>query len=392
MFAVFKLLRKYIQMSKVWGIEIEETDSGLSVRYSIARKHKGKIEFIDKGLYETASSCFEIPNNEAVAISITGKTVLSKSVEKKECAHLSNEEIASKVLPGIRSSEFCLQFNESGSKIFVFAARKENVNKILKQIKAKHIVRIQLGVFNITGTRNFANDPQTIGRHNLTWNTEGISSYIYNPATCSNSNDMLIAQSTAVGLLLEEAHFGILQDITAKAEEEFLYMKLIKPMSIIAATAIIVLISASLSFKKTFYNRNYDIAPIAHVYELAEIRYKTLFAETDAKKKFLNQLNWLRKTNVCYISDIIATSASGNIYFTSLLINPIDHKQSIKEKRLIFENNSASIKGTCKNASELSTWLENLQEIHWIHKVDILDFSLNPQNGQGEFLIKIEGK
>jgi len=109
--------------------------------------------------------------------------------------------------------------------------------------------------------------------------------------------------------------------------------------------------------------------------------------EEELKREFIQKLGLEVNPQFAVFSDEIGETVPQSIQLSKLIVNPL--KKTIRKKKLIeFKNEIIEIGGFCKSSQVCNEWVQELRNLSWIKKIELVEFKFNKDN-IGEFTVEV---
>lgn len=405
-----KIKNKILRIKEIVGIEVSFLQDGslsvnavqMAVRNNILFKTN---EWFNVNLPELHNKLLRpIP----VVVVVTGKNVLVKSIPFRP--NITN--YVHEILPESNPNDFYFTFLKQQENIFIAAARKEVVNKLIDElITLKFIVLdVSLSFFDLSILLPFltANTTNlvTTSTYSVRFNEYyAMTSYDYTPLVPLPPSaqpeyvlagqylraSIVLAFATASKLIAEN-----LKTATPIPSSELLFMRKEFRFSKYFAAAvwtvligIFSLLTANFLIYNYFFNRNKEMTALETI-SLEQITHlKKQSAELQRKEIFLSSMGWVKISRTSYFADRIASLLTPEVFLTSLNIYPQNNATGNGQGQAVFKKDTIQITGNCIEPAELSQFTNNLKNLVEFREVAIRNYLYKKENDNASFLIEI---
>ncbi|OFY82848.1 MAG: hypothetical protein A3F72_01820 [Bacteroidetes bacterium RIFCSPLOWO2_12_FULL_35_15] len=415
------MLKKFglenINRSKsVIGIEILLLpDASYEINLVVLKKEKTNIitEKQKEGIKDFDELATHIDPKLPLVVLLNGKGIIHKKVtfvENDTAATLLN-----KVLPNAKLTEFSIQQTPINStQVFVSVIRTNVLNDIIEELSKRKLTAISgffLGPFVITDllplmdNKMIVKDHFQVGNFLLQIQEQQITE-ITNTSEDKSGDSILIGDDRiplklvfpfAAALsyfILNNESQGIVDSIGIdNLKQEFKQKKKFefRGWALLIATLLVLLVNYFVF--DNYWSKSNKITAELAINQSAIERYDTLKKEFAQKKEFLEQNGLLENSRTSFYIDRLAATLPSAIQWTEVNVHPLKKKQTNEEEQeLFFEKKSIMITGNCQRSTVLNDWMKEIKKANWISNVNLLNYSQDNANDDGEFLLEIKLK
>lgn len=353
-----------------------------------AQKQYHSLVDVKLGLSKS-NHCFLIINNNLV---------ISKVIPKEE-----NEQIAlQKAFPSLKISEFYYELIQLEENTYITICRKENVEKIVTELKGNNINCIgyslgncsvsQLIPFVKTSYLTTSNASISIKENQLKSITIDPviehENYTINGLDISNSKTLSLAgiisyytnQSHTVSNFKNE-QYKLTKDFTAEN-----YFK--KGMKLGLGILFTLLLINFLMFD--YYSKKVENLNFKNQLNKAnKAELVVLLNEITSKKRLVEDSSTSKGSIASHYFDEIGGSVPTTVALTALNYQPL-LKKIEDNKEIILKTNILSIKGESTDGDNFTNWISKLEKMVWINSIKILEYGKSKNETSFTIEIKIQ--
>lgn len=386
-------------LDKCLGIELMILDKGIySCRMTLLSLTNQEINVEKNSILEASlvSIINDLPKAYPVAITLTGKNIIHKSVE---VLNDQKEDILFRVLPSINKDDFFIQCYKEEDKAFISFMRAEIANDILFKFKTSgiNIIKFSLGaihtvhIWDLIETSNvLLFDGHKLERgEDLKLKQYDFSSSVLDESIIENlkiPERNLLSYATAFQFLLNEKIDCIEVEVPQIQENAHLYFlkAKLKKYSIVLLSILFILLLISFLLFSYYSNRNSDLQPLVYKKELSEQSYLTYKQKTVKNQELLNSLGWNKGFNYSFLLIEISKKTPKYVTINEITFGKALYEQSTKLYSEILIN------GNSKDLLNVNSWIYSLQELEWIKNVKLIRFNEELDSGKFKFLVVID--
>ncbi|SES20417.1 hypothetical protein [Pedobacter rhizosphaerae] len=391
------------ELHTVLGVEIKFLSDGkYSCRYALLQK-KGNAITLDKhkvveGNLKTILE--SLPKNYPVALTITGKGIVNKSLAVQE--NHTVEEIFAAAFPAIEKKDFFIQaFREAGFA-WISLLRKTQLEPLLETLKQAglKIQVVSLGaavVLQLVDQLEIEQQLLAFDGHFIQFGQDkSLAGYRYQVIEGIQKikiggkqipEAILIAYAAAFQLMLHDRLALIQADvmqITADFHVFVEHAKLKKKAGIVLFALFASLLLSFILF--SYYNGENAklMEKVGHLSSSAD----QLAQQQDniaGNLALLKQLNWNGGYNYGFLLNEIGKTRPRQLWLTEIAMNDYKTDQEKSERKP-----SIKIAGETDNLTAVNNWIFILKEREWVKSVKLSKYQEDPQTGVYIFNLLIE--
>lgn len=331
--------------------------------------------------------------NYPVLLHIEGNNIINKVVENK--TGYRND-----LLFKADSNEFYFYEYHQNETVFISVSRKQHIDECIKEISniGMFVTHLSFGPFvmanllhlvkdyNVLSSSNYTlvrNDNQVISFKNTkTTNKE----YVINNDTLNQRELPLLATFLEYRYPNQNIEFDTA--FLVKSKNEFKYKKWFKVAGVFMLVFFLVSLTTSHFLMDYYMNILFEKQSIYTMSQQNTTKITNLKEEKILKEKILQSSGISNNSFLTKYVAEIGNSVPSDIILNTISIIPLSKKIKPTEK-INFEMNTINIIGTTENDKSFNTWLKTLENLVWIKKMDIEDYS-QEANMENIFKIKIK--
>ncbi|HAF28406.1 MAG TPA: hypothetical protein DCG75_05095 [Bacteroidales bacterium] len=388
-----------VRGSKALGIDLYiNSDGSYNISCMILSKQKNKLS-IEKKITDIKQiedlqdkSLKGLP----VCLSIDGKGILFKRVEKDEKQKLINQ-----ILPNAKETDFFLQkMDSTDNSIFIAAVRKEILDSLIESFTKidVFITNLYLGPFALKNIVEIISTDEFYTNH---YKVKRVDNSIFSIDKNSESklvsyklgDDEIYAEdmqvySSALGFFIDFSDENVFEKVNT-SKTEFLFKQLFTIFGWFVLAFFFVLLMTNYMFFSQF-NKKLNSINFSYNQNLEMIKkLDTLKNEFNLKEQYFVSSGFLDASEQSYFADRIANSLPEEIQLTSLNINPLDGKFK-NDKPLNFLMGKIRISGSVTQSIILNNWVKKLKNLSWIKQVTIVDYTQESIENPAVFELEID--
>lgn len=302
---------------------------------------------------------------------------------------VNNEEFYIREYPGSNEKEkwYSIIRTELLSSLMEFG-RSNSLN----------IVELKIGPFDVPVLSGYFETGKEIkaGKWKLNLNQGLIDSLssdgqedetIYDIGGDSISSGLLPLYASAAAFFSGESEY---HPLLLKSRESFLYGKMIKYLSLISLTAILLILMINFVIWDNFQKRNIELT--ANVARFEQLLNQMTGKEKELKEKenlILQFIGENPKAHFSLYADRLASILPSDIRLTLMDIQPLKKKQK-SGRANEYLNNQIEIEGETNSMSAISQWVKEIGNEKWVKKVELISYNSDKEKLIGLFKLLIQ--
>lgn len=362
-------------------------------RFSLVRikVHKNEIT-----LHSSAQNVdFELVKKESlkdipVIIHLDGWGILIKNNRTEgNSIPVNNEEFYIREYPGSNEKEkwYSIIRTELLSSLMEFG-RSNSLN----------IVELKIGPFDVPVLSGYFESGKEIksGKWKLELKDSLIDSLssegqedekIYDIGGDSISSGLLPLYASAVAFFSGEREY---HPLLLESRESFLYGKMIKYLSLISLTTILLVLLINFVVWDNFQKRNIELT--SNVSRFEQLLNQMTGKEKELKEKENLIAQYIGENPKTYFSrsaDKLALTLPSDIRLTLMDIQPLKKKQKPGQANE-YLNSQIEIEGETNSMSAISQWVKEIGNEKWVKKVELVSYNSDKEKLIGHFKLLIQ--
>src|SRR5258705_3434896 len=402
--------RRILQINRAAGVEvIIMPDDSFHINFAIAETKKNNITKSNSasGIEQIHDLSKHIAKKIPLSLVFNGKAILIK----KGVSIKGNSSLSS-VLPNANPDYFYFE-KYDGHKITVYGiARKEIVNKVIKEFTdlGYKVIAVSLGFSTVENILPFLNNEKTKEletdctvieiadtneiadfKNKETINNNKYESKEYLIANQYVKPATLLAFSAAVGLLADDikSDESINKQILSAERKEYRYYKLFKTGIISLLIIFFSILLINFFIYNHYFNKNKSFESSQHFLTQQSQKINSLENKIKKKEKFLQQTGWMGNSRTSFFADRIASLTPEEILLTSMQIYTSRNNLSSESANNFFKQDTILVTGTCVNPVELNTFVNNLKILSDFKNVTVKGYQYRNEKESGSFSMEI---
>lgn len=397
---------RWISWNRVTGLDIFILpDGSWETSVSTLEKKKGTIvaerQLSGSEAYEEFKK--DADRNIPVVLSLHGKGVLVKKLSSAQ--PVDQAKIVQTVLPNAQPGDFYVQQTPSPQGDWVSLVRRSQADEILAKLYADGfgVIRIALGPFALEPLSDWMDTDQPVqaGRYTLgvvRGAIATVSSGEQVPGAISRLGDesiggqFLLSYAAAFNFLLKMESSRLEVPAVDQHREEQLYKKLFRIAGWAALLFFLLLLMINFATFTYLHTRKQELDSRNHGYRERMNNHEKVKRQLSEKERFLDETGWMEASHLSYYADRLAAGVPSSIRLTAMELNPLDKKQSERNKTVQFDTDRILISGTSQSSGDLNNWIKEMKKQSWAKTVNITDYTFNEREKAGEFKLSIDLK
>jgi Tfp pilus assembly protein PilN len=401
------MLNQFFNINTAIGINLTIQSNGeLVINACLIVRHKKQLDFEQKvvSLKSLEDLTKNFSNKVPLALSISGKGILTKSVEKiDELTPIT----FSQVLPNANFEDFYIQNFVSADKSYISVIRKTEADKWLAHLKelGYKTVILSLGPFavnNILPQLNFY-DGEIVFDGNIVQRDENKcwKSYRYDELSTAPfpikiesekiDEKLLIPYASAFQLVMNGKLDAIQTDneTLRAAHQDVVATKWAKTYGAITVIVIFILLLINFFIFSYLTDDNSKLTYQMSTSAQSTSDLKKIEEQISMKEQKLKDLGWNNGINKAFLLDQLASNMPGELTWKEVAVNPINVKRGRDQKALIFDDGKIRISGFSPQIIPVNEWMARIKIQKWVKSVELESYGLNPELKTGEFTLVI---
>jgi hypothetical protein len=396
-----RIKQKIIQINKAVGVQVHFMDQH-SVSFSSASLSVQKGQLIKENITHSCTSIADLKLNKKnpIALVFSGKGILIRKVQG-----LVNDNSLAIAFPQINPAEFYAQTTKCKESTAIAIIRKEVADNIIKEFQENgfQIVEISLGFQAIETILPFFSNmsPLIAGPYQLNIKESAIlefetrkesgepieyvlsSQYVQSThLLCYAAAAKLIASS--INDLPDLSHETVLQN------RERLIFKRYFDTSAVALTAFIfLLLLVNFLLYSHYFTKNNQLEMAQSVSKNTSVKSDSLIKYITRQESFITESGWAKQQKTSYFADRFAGLLPSETWLKSMEFNPMKKSFMSDENSIHFKNDTILITGTCTEATQVNTFINNIKTLNEVKIVALKNYSYKKIDNEGSFSLEI---
>lgn len=400
-----QLKNKILHSRQFSGVEIILGGGVVQYHLVVLKRHKGNIQILQakKSINSFASLQSELPKKWPIHLCFSGRGILHKLLPKSEEEDL---QLFKQVLPNADFRQFHLQQRPGTNQTTIVSLIRQDVlDQHIQEFKDAGFwpVDLALGSFAIRRLSSFIDTSKGIGtsHQKIEFDSSGQISG-FHPLDEPSKQSLSIGGDELDTCLLPAyagAFCGLMQiqqtsNLAELSDNKTAYFHFASHQKIKMGLAIacFVLLLGNTFFYYQLKDRNGALQTDLFYKQKQLLLLDSLKQRLDQQQLFLRQSNLNQYSNASYFADQIGASLPKDLQLTELEIFPVKEQRRKKpdDSWVEYEHQKIKVKGHCKSSLQYNAWVNELQQLKWVHSVKHLNYrDIDRQLGSFEALINL---
>ena len=386
------LISKIVKFNKVSVIGVFVTDEAVTYHYIAVKKRQNKLDVLKADTYASLEGLLNgIDVKLPAIIVIDGKGVLNKKIDM-------GIEADVKWKKNLDYSTVYFTWLMYESRNFISFCRKKMADDIIIGLQKKiPVIDFYIGPLlsvllqESIGEGNVVSNNTVLmvegNKLNTLHKNEGADSKSYTVGNSELTQYQLPLYGAAVQHFVNNSSFNKSTSPVINAEE-VLYKKAFERFSLAMLACFFTLLLASYILINYYSGKNTELNQKTVFSSQSQQRIAALEQVKAQKLKVLEETGRLSKNFLTYYCYILVQSVPQGTVLNQLDVFPLAGE--VKEKsRISIIPNIIVIKGTTAGEWSFNNWLDNLRDVKWIQKFEIVSLKKDTKGIQ-QFEIKIQ--
>lgn len=391
----FWLLLKY--GNRFCGVE-HSTKNGEKIIYASVLKKKNKELTFDLLIEEKSIEgvCNKLQKNQALTLIINDDNILSKTIENQQ----NTLKLIYEAFPNINIEEFYYEILTQKNTHFISICRKDYVNNLIESYNKKNINIINISLGNAlveTVTKLTTKTDFYSSNANIKIDENKIDIILIKGNDISESceinglkidNNFLLSFLGALDILFNATSTKI--NFKEKKEHQinlFYQKRFFLNFLKIGGSIIFLLLIINFFFFNYYSNGVNELKQSIQAVQTKKSQILELHESVSKKNKMAENLLKTNHSNSSFYCDQIIQNLPESILLSEYIYQPI-LKKIQAGKTIEIDEKIIIITGEFEDNNTFSNWINELEQIHWISKVLIVDYNSSNLN-TSRFKIKI---
>lgn len=396
---MIRRLETFLKYGNIFcGIEHCSQNGQTIIYTTILKKHKGELQ-IKSQFNETSIEKLstKISKHQHASIIINDENVLTKSLDSNKHEPLN---LVYEAFPNINIDEFYYEIVSQDSIHFISICRKQRVTELISEYANFNIniTRISLGDLAIESLSNFFNvdyiytSNSKISFYNQTIvtieKTKNDSEEFYDINGIQSNNYYILSISGALNSVLN--HFKPqhnLQPLIQSLHKNYIESRFFKEFLKFSGIFVLSILLINFFVFNHYFERVNLLKEETQIHQTTKQNIQALKEDVDRLQKKADDMLKISSSRSSFYINKIVQKSPDFILLTELNYHPLEKRIKASQPIEINEN-TILISGESSNNESFSSWINELESLEWIQKIEILNFS-NVSASQSEFSLKI---
>ncbi|MGJ8664827.1 MAG: hypothetical protein ACSHW7_00540 [Patiriisocius sp.] len=387
---VYKFLHKRL-LKRFNAVNIHISSEGEECHVLVIKNKNNALEIESSNFFVSLDSLLvEIDKSIPCIINFSGATVIEKNVT-------AEDGYLSKILFNKDVDEFYISERKLENQMLVSVTRRSNIDVFLKILAEKKIqvIDFNIGAFILDDLRQIDPDITTLNtkfyQYNfvsnvLSYHQDEFESKEVQVLTENVDSHFLLCFASFISFLIKDHSTKNYDRYAHSLEEDYVYRKSIKVLGYAGVLAVFTLMVISYLLSNFYGDKRIAI-------DASLKDHNALVNKRDEVKKGIDYKQKVIKSNALdnqffmsqYIVDVLHKTPE-EINISTFEISPLEEDGKNKNK-ITVNTDFIRVDGVTKMQYGLNRWIEILNDISWIHKIEIETFDSN--SGEFNFTLKI---
>ncbi|MCR8667499.1 hypothetical protein NO995_07395 [Aestuariibaculum sp. M13] len=396
---MIRKLETYLKYGNIFcGIE-HSSQNGQNIIYAtILKKHKSELQI--KSQFNATSIeklSTKVSNHQHASIIINNENVLTKRLNNNKHEPLN---LVYEAFPNINIDEFYYEIVSQDSNHFISICRKQHVAGLISEYANFNIniTRISLGNLAIESLSNFINadyiytSNSKISCYNQTIvtieKTKNDSEEFYDINGIQSNSNYILSISGALNSVLN--HFKPqhnLQPLIQSLHKNYVESRFFKEFLKFSGVFILSILLINFFVFNHYFERVNLLKEETQIHQTTKQNIQALQEDVGRLQKKADDMLKISSSRSSFYINKIVQKSPDFILLTELNYHPLEKRIKASQPIEINEN-TILISGESSNNESFPLWINELEKLEWIQKIEILNFS-NVSSSQSEFSLKI---
>ena len=372
-------LRNRLGPSKVAGLHVRLNGENPQMDAAVVKKENTTIEkdATHSGLQDSKQLREVLDTSLPICLSVDGKGVLHKTINASEAGpNPKIDKLIQLILPNAKASDFFHQIvKEDENEYIVSIIRKEALYQLNDDLNTRGfvVVQVSLGPFAARLLEQEEEEEEEVQKEE-------------NPAAGQ------VAYANAFQYFLPQTlKIAIKENEFTEYDDEFIQKRIFTAMG---WAGLVVFLGVLLINYFTFSAldvRNQELSHSVENYQDQLNYLEALEKRTQQREQFLQGAGWLSPdSKTSFYADRIAATVPREIRLSVLNIFPREKNKNRSEKRKwLYDGARIAISGNSNRSTSVNEWMKQLENLAWVKKVELVNYTQKALRDRGEFEIHI---
>lgn len=178
--------------------------------------------------------------------------------------------------------------------------------------------------------------------------------------------------------------------VIAKYREEFVYGRLIKYITVISLSVMLLLLLLNFFTWDNLRKRHEDLVAMAASNEQLLVQLEAKGKDLKQKKILVAQyIGSSEKTHYAWFADRLCTTLPSGLRLTIMAVQPLVKKQK-PDTPIEYRNRIIVIEGDASHMSDISDWMDSIKNEDWVKQVELISYHSDEDQSSGDFKLQIK--
>lgn len=396
---MFKKTKSYLQFENQFcGIEHGIKNGQETLKATLLKKTKQQLDIVSvfdaTTIKELAN---ELPKKKQATLVINNHNVLFKTIELNQG---NNIKVVYQAFPNVNIDDFYYEVFQQNNIFFVALCRKDYVNTIIETYKTHHVfvTKISLGHNLISNVLEFISQPTilisnaviSVVNNTITSVKKHEESHpvFYNVNGLKTSNQELMSLCAALHSVLKinttQNNFDTQTELLLTDYKQSHFFNQGLKLSGISILGILLI---NFLFFNHYFQALKTLETSSTINQSTKVQVATLSKSVNKTQNLVDDILKSTASKASYYTNIIIQSIPSSILLSELDYQPL--KKTIRKNQPIqLEKEVLLISGESNLSDNFSKWINDLELLNWVKKVEIMDYS-DLSSFNSKFIIKI---
>lgn len=395
-----KLKQLFLYGHTYYGVEHTVVDNKECILAISLQKKKKTLDIVLKEKIETLENIIDyIPKKSGIALVVNNDKVLSKKI----LSSYDGEDIKliQNAYPNINIKEFYFDILRQPDGCFIAICRKEYIDALIDDYRNKnlYVISVSFGNQVVSNIHSFLNSEEIYTSNAMvTKNQDGINDIQKQSHSITHEYDINGLQVSSTYLLSFAATLNVVLSKNVYEQSnfdtrykvlntDFQQQRFFSQFLKVGLLFILVTLLINFFIFNHYFNEVSELRQTSQVNEASKNQLITLKEDVDKKEKFITDILKSESSKSSFYTNAIMISLPESISISELNFQPLT-KRVKADKPIEYQTDSIHVNGISSVSTDISTWISDLEQIEWIEKVVITDYS-ESNNFLTEFSLNI---
>lgn len=370
-----------------YGVEHTVVDNKECILAISLKKKKNTLDIVLKEKIETLENIIDyIPKKSGIALVVNNDKVLSKKTPSPHDG--DDNKLIQNAYPNINIKEFYFDILRQPDCCFIAICRKEYIDALIDDYRNKnlYVISVSFGNQVVSNMHSFLNSKEIFTSNAVvTKNQDGISDINKQSNSITHEYDINGLQVSSTYLLSFAATLNVV--LSKKIYEhsnfdtrykvlntDFQQQRFFSQFLKIGLLFILIALLINFFIFNHYFNKVSELRQTSQVNESSKNQLITLKEDVDKKEKFITDILKSESSKSSFYTNAIMVSLPESIRVSELNFQPLI-KRVKTDKPIEYETDIIHVNGVSSVPTDISNWISDLEQIEWIEKVVITDYS-----------------